>query len=217
MRWGAGPVEDFAAAVDAGDEAAASPRAQGDPHRRRLCTDSPTPGSGAIKRLLALGVDVNAVDDAGATALHFAAGHGHPDCVAALVEAHADLDLRDRQHASSPVLWARNFGHTEIIEMLLASGARLNAADAAKLGLDNVVAGFLEDVPASIDRAVGWPTPWPVRSPAVIRTPSSCCWSAVPIECADRIGDTPLDSLRWVEEGKRRDRIEALLHEHGAQ
>ena len=71
----------------------------------------------------------------------------------------ADLDVRDGTFASSPVLWARNAGHEEMIELLLARGARLNAPDAAKLGLSRIVSGFLDDVPDSINAAVGWPTP----------------------------------------------------------
>jgi hypothetical protein len=51
----------------------------------------------AIDILLAQGIDINATDDRGRTALHGAALMGYDDVVAALVDRGADLTITDRE------------------------------------------------------------------------------------------------------------------------
>jgi|EP01044_Picomonas_judraskeda_P000600 hypothetical protein len=48
-----------------------------------------------LRALLACGADVDAEDDAGSTALHFAAEFGREEAVQLLVESGADLEARD--------------------------------------------------------------------------------------------------------------------------
>jgi ankyrin repeat protein len=145
------------------------------------------------------------------------AGAGDHDSAEALIAAGADLDVRDGTFASSPVLWARNAGHTDMIKLLLARGARLNAADAAKLGLTSIVAGFLDDVPDSIDAAAGWPTP---LISAVANGHRSTVQllldrGADPNAPASN-GQRPLEATKWIEDPADRERIIALLRQHGA-
>lgn len=171
----------------------------------------------AVALLLRLGADPKVVDDTGGTALHHAAAADDQESAQALIAAGADLDIRDAEHASSPVLWARNFGHTDMVGLLLARGARLNASDAAKLGLTAVVSGFLDDVPASINSAVGWPTP-------LISAVSNGYRSTVQL-LLDRgadpnapagNGQTPLEATKWIADPAQRREIVELLRNHGA-
>jgi ankyrin repeat protein len=171
----------------------------------------------AVERLLRLGADPTVVDDGRATALHHAAAADDRRSAEALIAAGADMDVRDAQHGSSPVLWANNFGHREMVDLLLRHGARLNASDAAKLGLTAVVSGFLDDVPDSIDTAIGWPTP-------LVGAVSNGHESTVHL-LLDRgadpnapagNGQTPLDATKWVDDPARRDRIIDTLRRHGA-
>lgn len=76
----------------------------------------------AIRRLVALGVDLDAYGAPGyhahTTALHQAVNFGGLETVRALVEAGARLDVRDRGFDGTPLGWARHFGYAEIIDYL---------------------------------------------------------------------------------------------------
>jgi ankyrin repeat protein len=168
--------------------------------------------------LLAAGVDPDVTDETGATALHHAAGVGDLDSITALIAGGADLDLRDHQHNSSPVLWAREEGHPEAVRLLLDRGARLNAPDAAKLGLTGILDGFLSDVPASRDRAVGWPTPLAgAIAGGQIGSVRLLLERGADPEAPTGHGDRPLDCVRWAPDEKSRTAIQTLLTTHGAQ
>jgi ankyrin repeat protein len=83
-------------------------------------------GHSTIARLLlARGANPNARDDKGVCPLHFAAYHGHLDCVAALCEAEADLSIRegDRPHGATPLYRAAGHGSVEVIRLLVKHGA----------------------------------------------------------------------------------------------
>ena len=76
----------------------------------------------AIRRLVALGVDLDAYGAPGyhahSTALHQAVNAGDLATVRALVEAGARLDVRDRGFDGTPLGWARHFGYADIIDYL---------------------------------------------------------------------------------------------------
>lgn len=80
--------------------------------------------SGAVAAVLAAGVDPNAANDRGVTALHYAAATDCADCVAALLAAGARVSARrfdgrtPLHHCSAPAL-----------TLLLAAGADLEARD----------------------------------------------------------------------------------------
>jgi uncharacterized glyoxalase superfamily protein PhnB len=218
MRLGPGPVDPLASAVAQHDEnTARSLIKKVDPHQAALLLHhfAIAGNAEAVETLIGLGVDVNTTDDVGATALHHAAGHGQIDCVTTLINARANLDLRDHTHASSPVLWARNSGHTEIVELLLARGARLNAPDAAKLGLNAVLTGFLDDVPESLDRAVGWPTP--LTGAITGEHPDTVRLLLDRGADPNGSGGGAMASLRWVEDATVRAEVDELLREYGAE
>ncbi len=94
-----------------------------------------------IKRLLAEGSDINAFDDLGMTALHWAAKKEHLDVAAYLIEAGADVNARHEPQIGNTALGeiAGNCSF-EMARLLVDSGAdpsirgwmQLNAIDRAK-------------------------------------------------------------------------------------
>ena len=81
---------------------------------------------------LAAGFPVNTVDQQGATALHQAAIRGRAGLVRALIDANADLTIRDREHSSTPLGWAmwgadhfldQEGDYADTVRVLLAAGA----------------------------------------------------------------------------------------------
>ena len=72
----------------------------------------------------------DARDPQGATALHYAATHGHAEVVSRLLAAGAHV--RCRWHRDlEPIHLASAAGHLAVVERLLAAGARHDAEDAA--------------------------------------------------------------------------------------
>lgn len=87
----------------------------------------------SVRACLAVGFDVDARDDYGATALHHACIRGDAKMVRELLERDADHTIRDAQHQSTPVGWV-TFGadyvsapegdYVTCLRMLLDAGAR---------------------------------------------------------------------------------------------
>src|SRR5262245_14133319 len=77
----------------------------------------------AIERLLAAGADVNAQDEYGWTALHWAAGKGLAAIVSLLLKrgANASISAKDRR---SPYLVAKAAGRREIVALLVEEGRK---------------------------------------------------------------------------------------------
>jgi ankyrin repeat protein len=213
-------VDDLAAAIEQGREGDARTLAQAVAPRELsllLHRFAAAKKPAAVTTLLGLGADPNVRDDGGANALHHAAAVDDQASAEALIAAGADLDLRDVQHGSSPVLWAENFHHTDMVRLLLRHGARVNLPDAAKLGLAGVAQGFLDVIPESIDKSVAWPTP-------LVAAVANGHLSLVRLllergadpntPAAD--GQKPLQATKWVDDEKVRTEISALLESFGA-
>ncbi|HEX5755530.1 MAG TPA: ankyrin repeat domain-containing protein [Arenimonas sp.] len=101
----------------------------------------------AMRRLLRLGLPIDAVDAQGCSALLRAAGGGHPDAVASLLAAGANPTLAARTGAT-PLSAAISMQHGTIVHQLLQAGADPNQALpgaisplmlAAALGLPDIV------------------------------------------------------------------------------
>jgi len=73
--------------------------------------------------LTARGIDINAPDAAGVTALHLAADEGRLVTVQGLLDLGADPNAVN-QAGETPLLWAAEGGSPEIVRLLLEAGAR---------------------------------------------------------------------------------------------
>ncbi|HZH43519.1 MAG TPA: ankyrin repeat domain-containing protein [Lysobacter sp.] len=105
----------------------------------------------ALRRLLALGLPVDATDAQGCTALLRAAGGGHRDVVELLLARDADLTLAAHSGAT-PLSAAVSMRHLDVVERLLRAGAPLEQRlpgeltalmVASALGLTDVAARLL--------------------------------------------------------------------------
>jgi ankyrin repeat protein len=76
-----------------------------------------------IARLLADGVNVNARDNEGGTALAHAAWFGHLETVRLLLEKGADVNAK-KKDGSTPVLLATWNKHPDVVEVLAKAGAK---------------------------------------------------------------------------------------------
>ncbi|HYO13926.1 MAG TPA: ankyrin repeat domain-containing protein [Thermoanaerobaculia bacterium] len=77
-----------------------------------------------VKELLDKGVDANAANQYGGTALAFACDKGHTEVVKLLLERGANPNVKDTFYNLTPIGWAAEKGHVDIIRLLLAKGAQ---------------------------------------------------------------------------------------------
>ena len=75
-----------------------------------------------VRFLLEAGIDKDAVDDVGGTALLRSAAEGHADVVRLLLEASADKNTFDRR-GDTAIASASSAGHVEIVRLLLEADA----------------------------------------------------------------------------------------------
>ena len=76
-----------------------------------------------VKTFLAEGIDVNAKNRYGATALSFAADKGNVEIGKLLIEKGADINVKDTFYNSTPLGWSIYNKHQEFVKMLLSKGA----------------------------------------------------------------------------------------------
>ena len=81
-----------------------------------------------IEALLSEGVEIDARDGTGATALLVATHGNRIEAARALIEAGADVNAKDNIH-DSPYLYAGARGHLEILKLTLAHGADLKSTN----------------------------------------------------------------------------------------
>jgi uncharacterized protein len=81
-----------------------------------------------VKTLIVRGLNINAVDYHGRTALWWAAIGGHVECAAALIDAKADVDKADEE-GEIPLHRASYNGRAECVRLLLQHKANVNALD----------------------------------------------------------------------------------------
>ena len=81
-----------------------------------------------VKLFVAAGMDLEARNNYGKTALHAAAYKGHLAVVAFLVGAGADVDARD-EYNWTVLSRAAEHGHLSVVEILVGAGAAVDATD----------------------------------------------------------------------------------------
>ena len=97
------------------------------------------------------GTDVNAKDEEGRTALHFACGYGEIACAEALLNAKADADATDK-NANTALHYAAGYGRRDVVQLLVDHGASVvlknadgkSPIDVARLNNQNEVLQALE-------------------------------------------------------------------------
>eukprot|EP00752_Nemacystus_decipiens_P006179 g5576.t1 len=85
----------------------------------------------AVQAFLRNGAEVNSVDQDGHTPLFLAARNGHLPVVRVLLDADADLTVRDACHGFTPLLAAAKGGHAGVVLALLERGAEKDVGDKA--------------------------------------------------------------------------------------
>jgi ankyrin repeat protein len=102
----------------------------------------------AVRRMLALGLDVNAMTSR--TPLHEAALHGHIEMVKLLIEHGADPTIRDPYYHAPPIGWADYNGHADMVEFLKTQPLDIFAA--AAFGEIGQLEALLDADPSLLDR-----------------------------------------------------------------
>lgn len=105
----------------------------------------------AVRRMLALGLDINAMTSR--TPLHEAALHGHIEMARLLIEHGADTTTRDPHFYSPPIGWAEYNGKPEMVEFLKAYS--LDVFAAAAFGQNEQLANLLDRHPEQADIRFG--------------------------------------------------------------
>lgn len=83
----------------------------------------------AIKLFLDEGMNINAVNKRGQTALIRAAEYQREELVTLLLEKGADVEFIGERHARTPLMEAAGVGNNSIIKQLVGKGATVNAKD----------------------------------------------------------------------------------------
>lgn len=83
----------------------------------------------AVKKLLAKGADVRAIDKGGYSAMMLAASNNFADVVDVLIQHGADINRIEHTHGWSALIWAAKRGHLESVKVLLKHGADKSIVD----------------------------------------------------------------------------------------
>ena len=106
-----------------------APLRQADPASEDLLRQAAYEGNEKnVEALLGMGVNVNAADAEGRTALVFAAFNGHSKILLELLEAGANAELRDAM-GRTPLMYGSTGPFPETVKILLDHGADPNAVD----------------------------------------------------------------------------------------
>ena len=105
----------------------------------------------AVRRMLALGLDVNAMTSR--TPLHEAALHGHMEMAKLLIAHGADTTVRDPNFHAPPIGWAEYNGKDEMVEFLKAHPLDIFAA--AAFGQIDQLAAILDKHPEQVNIRFG--------------------------------------------------------------
>ncbi|KAL6828193.1 ankyrin repeat-containing domain protein [Trichoderma camerunense] len=71
----------------------------------------------------------NSCDSNGQSPLLWATRNGHEDVIMLMIEANADLEVRDKEEGATPLIWAARKGYKNVVTLLLERGGEINAKD----------------------------------------------------------------------------------------
>jgi ankyrin repeat protein len=97
-----------------------------------------------VRSFLNDGVDVDAKDRIGHTALMMAAIKGHADTVKTLLENYADVNVKGTLSGMTALMWAVKNGYPDIVKILLDKGADVKAKNRGGISALNI-AGILNN------------------------------------------------------------------------
>ena len=153
----------------------------------------------ALEKILSRGVDVNARNEHGMTALMRAANSGHEQVVRTLLRHGADPNIT-RNDKFTALALAAFFGHTDTVRVLIEHGAKTEVV--TRFGTSPLMwatartfkdaARFLENkrpAPAPVPLAVKKPTV--VKTPALVKTPPVVKTLGEPPEIWDLVREAP--------------------------
>jgi ankyrin repeat protein len=83
----------------------------------------------ALRLLLAHGMSPNQMNWQRQTLLHHASTQETTECAAILLDAGANLTIRDEEYRSTPLAWAARANRLRMVEFLLSRGAPVNLSD----------------------------------------------------------------------------------------
>jgi ankyrin repeat protein len=152
--------------ITAGDTQAGPTASHGAlPTPRRM--DNPTDffdavRAGSIERVRELVTQTPGLANArseGATPLHFAAITGDRAMVDLLLTARADVNARDDTYQMTPIAWANEEGHRDMVRHLYDRGADVDLHQAAAYGLVDHVKDLVRSSRRQVNAVVGGWTP----------------------------------------------------------
>jgi ankyrin repeat protein len=95
----------------------------------------------------------------GATALHFAALSNDRVMVDLLLATGADLNARDDTYQMTPIGWANEEGHEELVRHFYSQGAEIDLHQAAAYGITDLIKTEVKRSRRQLNAAVGGWTP----------------------------------------------------------
>jgi hypothetical protein len=112
-----------------------------------------------VQALLAKAPELAHARSEGATALHFAAIANDRPVVDLLVAARADVNARDDTYQMTPIGWANEEGHGDMVRHLYDCGAEVDLHQAAAYGLVDHVKDLVRSTRRQVNAVVGGWTP----------------------------------------------------------
>ena len=113
------------------------------------------PSADRVKEILAGDPGLVSIRNEGGTALHFAAIANDRAMVDTLLAAGADLDARDDTYQMTPIGWANEEGHVEMVRYLYERGAEVDLHRAAAYGLLDRVKELVKGPRRQVNALVG--------------------------------------------------------------
>jgi len=117
-----------------------------------------------VQALLAKAPELAYARSEGATALHFAAIANDRPVVDLLLAARADVNARDDTYQMTPIGWANEEGHRDMVRHLYDCGAEVDLHQAASCGLGDHVKDLVRSSRRQVNAVVGGWTPLPLAT-----------------------------------------------------